>query len=91
MFNTGLHDNMSPLFVATARYLVPVLAHLVKVLSTPQRAAKIITNIMTGKTFASGQYYDEGGHVMQGSQQVHDNSFQQRVVDETRALIAQLV
>lgn len=91
MFNTGLHNNMSPLFVATARYLVPILAHLVKVLSTPQRAAKIISNIMTGQASATGQYYDEGGHVMQGSQQVHDNSFQQRVVDETRTLIAQLV
>lgn len=90
MFNTGLHDNMSPLFIAAARYLVPLLAHVIKVLSTPRRAAKIITKIMTDQAFATGQYYDEGGHIMQGSVQVHDCQFQQRVVDETRALITQL-
>ena len=40
---------------------------------------------------ASGQtgiYYDEGGHPMLGPALVRDPTFQDRVVDETRALLA---
>ena len=37
---------------------------------------------------ATGTYYDEKGNPMTGSQQVRDPEFQQRVVAETRALLA---
>ena len=84
MFNTGLHDTANPVFVALTRILGPMLAPFVKVLSTPKRAARVIVRIMTGKP-TTGVYYDEAGHPMQGSAQLHDSAYQDRVVAETRA------
>lgn len=68
--------------------IVPLLMPFVKILSTPKRAARVITKIMTDGSGRTGVYYDEGGHAMQGSALVRDPSFQDRVVAETRALLA---
>jgi hypothetical protein len=38
---------------------------------------------------ASGGYFDENGRPMRGSALVHDPVFQDRVVAETRAFLAQ--
>ena len=68
--------------------LVPLLLPFVKILSTPKRAARVITKILTDESGATGVYYDEGGEPMEGSAQVRDAEFQDRVVAETRALLA---
>ena len=68
--------------------LVPLLMPFIKILSTPKRAARMITDIMIDAHGQTGVYYDERGHPMQGSALVRDPKFQDRVVAETRALLA---
>lgn len=48
----------------------------------------MITGVLTSESDGSGMYYDENGKPMSGSAQVHDPAFQDRVVAETRALLA---
>ena len=67
--------------------LVPMFMPFVKILSTPKRAARVITKILIDTSGQTGVYYDEGGHPMQGSPPVRDPKFQDRVVAETRALL----
>ena len=68
--------------------LVPLLMPFVKILSTPERAARVITPILVNASGQTGVCYDEGGHPMQGSAIVCDPKFQDRVLAETRALLA---
>ena len=68
--------------------LVPLLLPFIKVLSTPKRAARVITKILIDASGQTGVYYDEGGHPMQGSALVRDPKFQDLVVAETRALLS---
>ena len=68
--------------------LVPLLRPFIKILSTPKRAARVITKILIDTSGHTGIYYDEGGHPMQGSALVRDPKFQDRVVAETRAFLA---
>ena len=56
--------------------------------STPKRAARVITKILTDDSRDSGVYYDEKGRPMLASRLVRDPTFQDRVVAETRALLA---
>ena len=56
--------------------------------STPERAAHIITKILTDRSDKTGAYYDEKGEPMRGSALAHDHEFQNRVVAETRAFLA---
>jgi hypothetical protein len=48
----------------------------------------MITKVLIDTSGQTGIYYDEGGHPMRGSAQVHDPTFQDRIVAETRALLA---
>lgn len=73
--------------VFVSRYVLSPLAPLIKYWSTPKRAARVITEILTADSTASGVYYDERGKPMLGSAQVHDPEFSDRVVAETRALL----
>jgi NAD(P)-dependent dehydrogenase (short-subunit alcohol dehydrogenase family) len=68
--------------------LVPLLRPFIKILSTPKRAARVITKILIDASGQTGVYYDEGGHPMLGSELVRDPKFQDRVVAETRALLS---
>jgi NAD(P)-dependent dehydrogenase (short-subunit alcohol dehydrogenase family) len=68
--------------------MVPLLTPFIKILSTPKRAAGVITKILTDASAKTGVYYDEGGRPMVGSARVRDPAFQARVVAETRALLA---
>jgi NAD(P)-dependent dehydrogenase (short-subunit alcohol dehydrogenase family) len=68
--------------------LVPLLMPFIKILSTPKRAARMITKILTDAPGQTGVYYDEGGRPMQCSTLARDPKFQDRVVAETRALLA---
>jgi hypothetical protein len=51
-------------------------------------AAGVITKILTDTSGRTGVYYDEGGEPMPGSDPVRDPKFQDRIVAETRALLA---
>lgn len=68
--------------------LVPALMPFMKFLSTPKRAARVITKILINASSQTGVYYDEGGRPMVGSALVRDPTFQDRVVAETRALLS---
>jgi NAD(P)-dependent dehydrogenase (short-subunit alcohol dehydrogenase family) len=68
--------------------LVPLFMPFIRILSTPKRAARVLTRIMIDASGQTGVYYDEGGHPMRGSALVHDSKFQDRVVAETRRLLA---
>ena len=67
---------------------VPLLMPFMKVLSTPERAARVITKVLIDASGQTGVYYDEGGHPMLGSALVRDPMFTDRVVAETRALLS---
>ena len=64
------------------------LVRLIPGSTTPDRAATVISDAALNPSGATGTYYDEKGNPMTGSQQVRDPEFQQRVVAETRALLA---
>lgn len=68
--------------------LVPLLMPFMSFLSTPKRAARVITKIMLDASGATGVYYDERGKPKLGSALVRDPAFQDRVVAETRAFLA---
>jgi len=71
-----------------ARYVLSPIAPLIKYWSNPKTAARVITAVLTDDTDATGIYYDETGRPMLGSVQVRDPAFQDRVIAETRALLA---
>ncbi len=71
-----------------SKYVLSPLAPLIKYWSTPKRAAQVITKVLTDDSTATGVYYDENGTPMLGSKQVRDPAFSDRVVAETRALLA---
>ena len=68
--------------------LVPLLMPFVKILSTPKRAARMLTAILVNPSGPTGVYFDERGRPMQASALARDPAFQERVVAETRALLA---
>ena len=69
------------------KYVLTLFAPHVKYWSTPDRAAKMITHVLTdpGRT---GTYFDDGGEPMLASERARDPEFQSRVVAETRRLLA---
>jgi len=90
---TGLGGSDVGAFVRfLQRFIIPILVPLLipffKVLSTPKRAARVITRVVINASGQTAVYYDEGGHPMLGSALVRDPKFQDRVVAETRALLA---
>jgi NAD(P)-dependent dehydrogenase (short-subunit alcohol dehydrogenase family) len=68
--------------------LVPLLMPFMRFLSTPKRAARVISKITLDASGHTGIYYDERGEPKLGSEQVRDPAFQDRVVAETRAFLA---
>jgi NAD(P)-dependent dehydrogenase (short-subunit alcohol dehydrogenase family) len=68
--------------------IVPLLMPFMKFLSTPRRAARVLTSVLIDGSTRSGIYYEEGGRPMLGSELVRDPKFQDRVVAETRALLS---
>jgi hypothetical protein len=81
-------SDASAAFQFLARYLLSPLAPLIRYWSTPRHAARVLTQVLTGQSDATGVYYDENGKPMTGSVQVRDPAFEDRVVAETRALLA---
>ena len=92
--STGLGaGDASPFVRSVQRFVVPLIVPLlmpfIKILSTSKRAAREITKILMDTSGHTGVYYDEGGHPMQGSVLIRDQKFQDRVVAETRAFLAE--
>jgi NAD(P)-dependent dehydrogenase (short-subunit alcohol dehydrogenase family) len=89
---TGLGRDAGAFVRFLSKYIIPLLVPLfmpfVKILSTPKRAARVITRILTDTSGQTGIYYDEGGQPMLGSALVRDPKFQDLVVSETRSLLA---
>jgi NAD(P)-dependent dehydrogenase (short-subunit alcohol dehydrogenase family) len=85
---TGLGRDANAFLQFIAKYVLSPLAPLIKYWSTPKRAARVITNVLTGTSDATGVYYDENGKPMLASAQVRDPEFSDRVVAETRDLLA---
>jgi len=88
MPNTGLGREANGFVRFLANYVLPLLVPFVRYMSTPKRAARIITMILTDPSGGTGVYYDEGGRPMTGSALIRDPKFTSRVVAETRALLA---
>jgi len=84
--NLGRDANMALRLLS--RYVLPPVAPIIKYWSTPKRAARVISAVLTDPAVVTGEYYDEKGRPMHGSTQVSDLGFQDRVVAETRALLA---
>ena len=86
------HRDANALVRFLSKTLVPILVPLfmpfMKFLSTPKRAARVITKVLINRSGQTGVYYDESGRPMLGSEVVRDAEFAERVVAETRALLA---
>lgn len=87
---TGLSRDANPALQFLAAHVFGPLAPLMPGGSTPTRAARMITAVLTDASASTGVYHDEKGHPMRGSTQVQDEAFQDRLVAETRALLTQL-
>jgi NAD(P)-dependent dehydrogenase (short-subunit alcohol dehydrogenase family) len=89
---TGLGRDAGAFVRFLSKYIIPLLVPLlmpfIKILSTPKRAARVLTKILTDESGRTGIYYDEGGQPMLGSALVRVPTFQDRVVAETRSLLA---
>ncbi|MDR3511286.1 MAG: SDR family NAD(P)-dependent oxidoreductase [Caulobacteraceae bacterium] len=84
--STGLGDMNGVLrFVGRIVMRLPPFG---RYLSTPERAAKVLTTVLTDHSGRTGIYYDEKGAPMTGSILAEDPEFQDRVVAETRAFLA---
>ena len=68
--------------------IVPLLMPFVKILTTSKRAGQVLSGLLVDTSGRTGIYFDEHGQPMRGSAQLHDPKFQDRVVAETRALLA---
>lgn len=85
---TGLVRDANAFLRFLSKYVLSQLAPHIKYWSTPRLAARVITNVLVNESGETGVYYDEKGHPMLGSALVRDSKFQDRVVAETRALLA---
>ena len=89
---TGLSRDAGAFVRFLSKYMIPLLVPLlmpfIKILSTPKRAARMLSKILVDTSGQSGVYYDEGGKPMLGSELARDPKFQDRIVTETRALLA---
>jgi NAD(P)-dependent dehydrogenase (short-subunit alcohol dehydrogenase family) len=85
---TGLGRDAPAFLRFLSKYILSLLAPYLKYWSTPKLAAPVITKILLNESGESGEYYDEKGKPMLGSVLVRDPKFQDRVVAETRALLA---
>jgi NAD(P)-dependent dehydrogenase (short-subunit alcohol dehydrogenase family) len=88
--NTGLGREANVFLRFLANFILPMLAPFMKYWSSPKRAARVATEVLMDASGQTGIYYDDGGHPMLGSTFVHDPEFTDRVVAETRALLAKI-
>jgi NAD(P)-dependent dehydrogenase (short-subunit alcohol dehydrogenase family) len=85
---TNLGRDANVVLRLVGKYVLSLFAPFLRYWSTPARAAKVITNVLLNEPGVTGVYYDERGKPMLGSALARDPGFQDRVVAETRALLA---
>lgn len=85
--NTGLGRDAPAVLRWIASALAPLIVRLVPHSSTPERAAKLVSDIVLDEHAKTGTYFDDVGKPMQGSAEVVEPAFHDRVVEETRKLI----
>lgn len=86
---TGLGRGANPFVLFLAKYVFgPILPLVMKGATTPAKASQVIAAAALNPARQTGVYFNELGQPMQGSKQIQDPAFQQRVVAETRALLA---
>ncbi|MGA2142040.1 MAG: SDR family NAD(P)-dependent oxidoreductase [Brevinematales bacterium] len=89
---TGLGGDVGSFMRFLQTFIIPLLVPLfmpfMKILSTPKRAARVLTKILIDESGQTGVYYDEHGYPWLGSALTRDPEFQDRVVTETRALLS---
>jgi NAD(P)-dependent dehydrogenase (short-subunit alcohol dehydrogenase family) len=85
---TGLGRDAPSFLRFLSKYVLSLLAPHLKYWSTPKLAAPVITCVLLNDSGETGIYYDERGEPMLGSALVRDPKFQDRIVAETRALLA---
>lgn len=88
--NTGLGRDANGFLRFIGNYLLPLVAPYIKYWSTPKRAARLETAVLTSESGKTGIYYDEKGLPMLGSMLVQDPKFQELVVAETRTLLSRV-
>jgi NAD(P)-dependent dehydrogenase (short-subunit alcohol dehydrogenase family) len=72
------------------KYALSPLAPHLKHMGSPKSAARVIVGVLTDDSGGSGGYFDERGRPMNGSALVREPEFEDRVVAETRALLARV-
>jgi NAD(P)-dependent dehydrogenase (short-subunit alcohol dehydrogenase family) len=87
---TNLGRDANVLLRLLAKWVLSPLAPFIKYWSNPKTAARVITRVLTDESRGTGVYYDEKGRPMRGSALVRDPEFNERVVAETRALLARV-
>ncbi len=83
-------ESMNPVVKKIFGLIMSVIPPFSKYSSTPEKSAKLIAKILTGTSGKTGIYFDEKGNPMLGSELSRDVKFQERVVAETRALLAKV-
>lgn len=84
---SNLAREMSAPLRALGKAMSPI-APLIPYYSNPRRASRVLTEVLTDPSDATGRYYDENGRPMRASAQVSDPAYSDRYVAETRALLA---
>jgi NAD(P)-dependent dehydrogenase (short-subunit alcohol dehydrogenase family) len=69
------------------RYVASPFAPWIRYWSTPKHAGRVVATVLTDGGESTGIYYDDNGRPMLGSSLVRDPAFQDRVVNDTRALL----
>jgi NAD(P)-dependent dehydrogenase (short-subunit alcohol dehydrogenase family) len=87
---TNLGRDSNVLLRLLLKYGLSPLAPFIKYWSNPKTAARVITKVLTDDSGRTGVYYDEKGRPMNGSALARDPEFDERVVAETRALLARV-
>jgi NAD(P)-dependent dehydrogenase (short-subunit alcohol dehydrogenase family) len=85
---TGLGRDANVFLFLLGKYVFSWLAPFMPGGSTPKRASQVITDAVLNARGETGVYYNERGQPMLGSTVVRQLQFQDRVVAETRALLA---
>jgi NAD(P)-dependent dehydrogenase (short-subunit alcohol dehydrogenase family) len=86
---TDLGRDSNVVLRTVMKSLSPIAPHI-KYMGNPKSAARVIVGVLTDASDVTGVYFDERGRPMQGSALVRSPAFQDRVVAETRALLAQV-
>jgi NAD(P)-dependent dehydrogenase (short-subunit alcohol dehydrogenase family) len=84
---SNLGRDMNVVLRGLSKVISPI-AQFMPHYTTSKKAGKMIAHILTSDSPDTGVYFDEDGNPMRGSKQVHDPAYQDRVVAETRALLA---